>query len=278
MISQLTALQTVAVPTAGWRRRVDRLGSPIAVHGGFTLIELLVVVAIIALLIAILLPSLAKARHQVKRARCAANLKQLGGAWHMHLDANSGRFLQGTNWNINYGGRQGTGLGFFGMDKPLNTQVALPTMLDHAGEVFLCPSDKGGLLAPKTCFEFYGTSYLANPLLIGDIQLNAEAFWQCAPFIEQQVNPRLPKLNLSQVGDLSKLLLMGDFGWVNSWLPSLTGRIEWHQRVFSHNMAFMDSHVEFVRFHKGLHVTPGYTVVPWVDLQRDALDCQQPVD
>ncbi len=54
---------------------------------GFTLIELLVVISIIAVLLAILIPSLGKAREKVKDTSCKSNLKNIGLALAMYLDA-----------------------------------------------------------------------------------------------------------------------------------------------------------------------------------------------
>lgn len=58
----------------------------------FTLIELLVVVAIIAVLVAILLPALTAARELSKSAFCQNNLRQLGWACQFYLEDNADRF------------------------------------------------------------------------------------------------------------------------------------------------------------------------------------------
>lgn len=65
--------------------RVVRRGSARR-RGGFTLIEILVVVAIIALLVAILLPSLRNARESAKTTACMANLRQIGIVNQMYLN------------------------------------------------------------------------------------------------------------------------------------------------------------------------------------------------
>jgi len=64
---------------------------------GFTLIELLVVIAIIALLMAILLPSLRRAKEQAKMVSCLANLKQWNLNFAMYVEENDGKFPSGLS-------------------------------------------------------------------------------------------------------------------------------------------------------------------------------------
>jgi prepilin-type N-terminal cleavage/methylation domain-containing protein/prepilin-type processing-associated H-X9-DG protein len=104
--------------------RTRRIGASRGVHAGFSLIELLVVVGVIALIIALLLPSLAGSREAGRRVVCASNLHQYIASLTVYADD----FKQRTPPQYPYGGYGSNMFACRGNGEPImNTPYEMPT-------------------------------------------------------------------------------------------------------------------------------------------------------
>jgi len=98
---------------------------------GFTLIELLVVIAIIAVLMSVLMPSLALVKDRARTIGCMANLKQWGLVAAMYAQENDGKFWSG----VYYGGA-----GTYGYFWPWQLEDRLKDW--KTSKMWFCPSAK----------------------------------------------------------------------------------------------------------------------------------------
>jgi len=109
---------------------------------GFTLIELLVVIAIIAILAALLLPALARAKNQAQTSQCESNMKQLQVCYTLYVGDNSDRLPPNESESANDTTTNSWISGDAQTDGTTdNIKLGLLCPYNHSVAIYACPSD-----------------------------------------------------------------------------------------------------------------------------------------
>lgn len=196
----------------------------------FTLIELLVVIGIIAILMSVLMPSLAKARIMATRTLCGNNLHQISLATNVYAQDNGSRYpsindpIAGTTiwlW---------MGRGFKGFLKPyLDNQEGRTSVL-------CCPSDKTADNKYEATSYAYSMSFYHNAAQINAVTSIAGTYGSKAPISVSQ--------KISDVSNPSRKIIYGEWLSNHDKIESDSG---WWIWAGARNFALADGHVEFVK-------------------------------
>ena len=135
--------------------------APLQPRRAFTLVELLVVIAVVAVLAAILLPALSKAKEQGRATACLSNLRQIGVALQLYVHENDNRMPVMYDALLSTNGAPATNLAT--IDRVLTNHLGSPKILR-------CPSDD------RELFERTGSSHSWNFLLNGQLADQLKAF------------------------------------------------------------------------------------------------------
>jgi prepilin-type processing-associated H-X9-DG protein len=219
---------------------------------------LLVVIAIIAILAALLLPSLAKAKEQGRQINCMSNLKQLQLCWELYTDDYNGTFppndfiytmdvgqMAQTSWCSGDARKDTNTAGIqIGLLFPYNTSVGIYHCPSDMSEV----EDAAGNLLPLARVRSYNMSQSVNglPFLINpDIGAEVDVYQPCFASISQVTNPAPTKLFVF-IDENEATLYDTQFGYP---MPNNYNGYWFDMPANRHdqgaNLSFADGHVEY---------------------------------
>ena len=240
---------------------------------GFTLIELLTVVATIAILAALLLPVLGKAKIKAQRTACLSNLRQLGLAWAIYKDDNSGLLAESYPANNPEVWVQGN---MTKADEAGNADLIRQGKLfpyNRSLAIYHCPTDEGVAIGDQVVSTV--RSYSMNCFMgardpnVGPIPPTAAGY---VPFYAKDTDLPSPSHQWVLLDEDERSIDDGFF------LTDPTGKIWFdfpatsaHRHNFSYVLSFADGHSEIWRQTdtRSLQVSMNKTEQPGnVDLER----------
>ena len=200
--------------------------SPCRPRCGFTLIELLVVIAIIAILAALLLPALARAREKGHQASCLSNLRQVGLAFQLYADDQNGWLPTTTH----------------GAGTNASWIFQLAPYVANVDRIRLCPADPKGLQRLTN----NATSYTQNEFVLVDY---VDPFGRALQSYRKLETIRHPARTMTtfEIADTVGANVMNDHThsrqWTQGWSAVLAD-IQPTRHGKCANYLFADPHVE----------------------------------
>ncbi len=222
---------------------------------GFTLIELLVVVAIIALLLGILLPSLSHARARSKLVKCQSNLRTIGHGVQFYLGDNRDFFPDAPFYGcLGYVGRSPMH-GLLGSQipeklRPMNAYFDVEASISEdlsptegmKNLLFECPSDKGDAYG-ATYFNLDGTYFLEHGT---SYTYASSSIPPDEPFVPTYGILSCRGLSWTKVNKPARKIVFQE-PVIAPAMDINNPLAQWHDTKRNHsNLLFADGHVDFV--------------------------------